>query len=112
MVPLHKPEDMDKIVALSASMAQDGWVGAPLVLWDNNGQLITGAHRLAAARSLEWDDYDIPTIDIRDIFEQEGLDFYAVQDEEEADWNDFITIINVLHRLSPETRDAYGIDLH
>jgi hypothetical protein len=44
-------------------MGKNGWIGAPLVKFDN--QLMTGAHRYAAAVEVG---LDVPVVDLFDVF--------------------------------------------
>lgn len=111
MNPLHEVHDEAHMLALAESMAANGWVGAPLVCWDDN--LLTGTHRYAAAtRVLEWSDRDIPTISIYDVFAAEGLDWDAVVEEECPWWQRMTDLEDALNRLSAEGRATYGIDLN
>ena len=48
--PLHEVRDADKVAALAADMAANGWTGRPVLVVDGEVmQAITGTHRLAAA---------------------------------------------------------------
>jgi len=90
----------------------DGWTGSPLVA--DGEQLITGTHRhYAWTRLLDNDEADIPTVDIRDIFSTEGLDYDALMADEMqySIWDDAIVYV-IDHYLSPTIRNEYGIDIH
>lgn len=105
--PIHEAHDKAKVGELVASMDEHGWQGAPLVAWDE--QLLTGAHRFAAAYRI---DLPIPTVDVRDLFAAEGLDWDAVAEEEDADMGNWDGLCNALNRLSETARAEYGIDLN
>ncbi len=111
-IPYHEPNDADKLARITASMTTDGWTGAPLVAWDD--YLLTGAHRYAAAQLAGIEDRDIPVIDIRELAAEHGHDFDAICVDEDCDGIDAnAALVRVLARvLTPEQRDAYGIDLH
>lgn len=110
MQPYHEPDDQAKVATLAASMERVGWIGAPLVAWGN--AFLTGAHRVAAARSLDWTDAHIPTVAIEDVFAEAGLDFDAVRVEEGCDGVDSALLPYVLAALPASIREAYGIDIH
>lgn len=50
--PLHEVRDTDKVAALAESMATAGWLGRPVLVYDDGNGLhaLTGTHRIAAAR--------------------------------------------------------------
>lgn len=110
MRALHEVEDAAKVETLAEAMVADGWVGAPLVVWDD--ALLTGVHRYAAAMSLDWTDAEVPTIAVEDVFAEAGLDFAAVCAEEMCDDSNSADLVYVLNVLPAAVRDAYGIDLH
>lgn len=111
MRPYHEPEDTAKVAAIAASLARDGWVGAPLVTWGDE-HLLTGAHRYAAARLADWQDTEIPTIDIADVCAEAGLDWDAIVAEELLAGLDDPILGRVLDaRLPAATRERYGIDI-
>jgi len=112
MITLHEITDAAKAQALAEAMARDGWTGSPLVA--DGDQLITGTHRhYAWTRLLDNDEADIPTIDIRDIFAAEGLNYDALMADEMqySIWDDAIVYV-LTHYLSADTCDRYGIDIH
>jgi len=105
MITWHEPENLAKVQALANAMEASGWYGAPLVRWGED-QLLTGAHRYTAAKSIGWPDFEIPTIDIADVFAEDDQDFEALMTEESGD------IVYVIRRyLSAEMSDKYGIDI-
>lgn len=57
------PTDPAKVRALADSIAVNGWTGAPLLVSEPYGQMITGSHRLAALRLLDEEgDLDLDTL--------------------------------------------------
>ena len=111
--PLHEPTDPEKVQSLRASLTAHGWIGAPLVLWsEDTGELITGAHRFAAADSLGWEHADIPIVLLADVFEDAGLDLDTALAEN--DWPalpfEWWRAVAVLNELPVEVRERYGID--
>lgn len=111
METLHEVRDTAKVRDLEARIERDGWQGSPLVV--DGEQLLTGTHRYAACKALGMPDYEIPTIDIRDLFADAGMDFHASWSAAEdiyADWCQ--AMVYVLDQLPPVIRDTYGIDLH
>jgi ParB family chromosome partitioning protein len=65
-----RPVDPDYVALLAASMAERG-LDAPITVsaggGDGNHQLIAGAHRLAAARSLGWDEIEAIVTDADEL---------------------------------------------
>lgn len=103
MNPLHPVQDTAKVAQIAESLEANGWQGAPLVCDGEN--LLTGVHRYAAAQSLDWTSYDIPTIEIAEIFEANGLDWDAMVAEENGETE------YVLMQLPQTVLDQYGIDV-
>ena len=112
MNPLHEVRDLEKLATLTESIEEKGWQGVPLVIWGVYGQLLTGSHRFAAARALEWDYTEIPTIDIEMVFAEAGLDFEAALVEEGNPSFDQWDFARVLDKLPEEIIEKYGIDWH
>ena len=110
MTPLHSVTDRDKVTAIRASLEQNGWVGAPLVI--DGDQLLTGVHRYAAAQSLDWRDAEIPTVELADLFAEAGLDMAACHAEWGYPTSDEPAFVNFVEMLPLAMRVAYGIDLH
>lgn len=115
LVAPHEVRDQAKKLVIAAHIQRHGWQGAPLVL-DGDETLLTGTHRLAAHRLLELPDYQIPTIDIRDIFceadmwtaDDEPMDFdYFCGESYAAD-----DLIYAIAQLPEAIREAYGLDMH
>ncbi len=112
MRTLHEVTDKAKTRRLATAMERDGWQGSPLVA--DGDQLITGVHRYYAwTRLLDRLESEIPIIDIRDVFEADGLDYDALMagELEYGIWDDAIVYV-IDHYLSVETRGQYGIDIH
>ena len=110
LVPYHAVVDPRKVSGLAADMQKRGWQGAPLVRWDN--YLITGVHRHAAAKKLGWEDSDIPTVPIEDVFGEAGLDFVqSHRNHGEPTVDDHGNLVDMLQELPHSLRTKYGIDL-
>lgn len=111
MQTYHEPRDMEKVAELAASMEADGWQGAPLVTIGDD-QLLTGAHRYTAAKSLDWTDAEIPTIDIEELFTEAGLDFAAEWAElMDAGMSIEVATVEVVALLPEAMKAEYGIDI-
>lgn len=112
MIPYHEVHDYKLMKKLMESLEANGWVGAPLVVWEGE-YLITGAHRYAAAMELGWDESDIPTIELADVFAEAGLDFEQLHAEYGYPTIDeHALLVELLNELPEEVREKYGIDLH
>jgi hypothetical protein len=112
MIPYHEVRDYEHMKKLMASMEANGWVGAPLVIWDDE-YLITGSHRYAAAMELGWDESEIPTIELAEVFAEAGLDFEQLHAEYGYPTIDeHGMLVALLNELPEEIREKYGIDLH
>lgn len=112
MVPYHEVRDYDHLKTLMESMEANGWVGAPLVIWDGE-YLITGSHRYAAAMELGWSENEIPTIELADVFAEAGLDFIELHREYgEPTISDHGILVALVNELPKEIRDKYGIDIN
>ena len=110
LIPLHNVRDEQRLASLIESIAANGWSGAPLVKWGDHN-LITGSHRYAACKALEWEDRDIPTIDIEDIYAEAGLDFDTLHaDHDSPTISDWYDLVRLLNELPQAIRDKYGID--
>lgn len=68
--------DQDKVNEIMASLEQNGWQGAPIVVWGDT--LITGNHRYAACQAL---DTEPEIITLEEVFEEDGVDFSATHEE-------------------------------
>lgn len=55
--------DPDRVAAIEASIRQNGWQGAPILVLESMGMLITGSHRLAAIKALASDlNFDLDSL--------------------------------------------------
>lgn len=63
LIEIHPVKDKGKFDSLVANMQDRGWVGRPVLVWDNgNGVFaLTGSHRIAAARRA---DIDVPVVHV------------------------------------------------
>lgn len=104
IAPWNDAHDADKVAALVASMRTDGWTGAPVVV--DTEQAMTGSHRIAAARLAG---IEIPTVDIRALFADAGLDY----DDTVAERGDRYEVIVRMEEFLPgSVIDEYGFDAH
>lgn len=110
MTPLHAVMDPAKVSAIRASLEEDGWVGAPLVV--DGDQLLTGVHRYAAAKSLDWRDAEIPTVELADLFAEAGLNMVTCHAEWGYPTGDEPAFVNFVEMLPLAIREVYGIDIH
>lgn len=108
MIPPHEITDPDKVKTLVANIEANGWQGPPLV---KDGEcLITGTHRYAAAQELGWSDYEIPTVELAQLFEDAGLDMIEVHTEYGCPGIDDPLFDDFLGELPTEILDQYGIE--
>lgn len=61
--------DATRVEEIAESIKKNGWVGAPILVSESLGQLITGSHRLAAIQSVIENDWDFDADDLGDIAE-------------------------------------------
>lgn len=101
-------ESQEHFETIRKSLEENGWQGVPLVKWGDE-YLITGSHRYAAAKSLDWFDYEIPMIDLEEVFAEAELDFYELHEIFGSPTIDEIFGSALLWELPSETRDKYGI---
>jgi glutaredoxin len=81
-----------KVRELANSIRQNGWIGCPILTYDNI--LVTGSHRLEALRLLEEEEFDVQSLgevaeDVTDIID-EALEEYAEENEcdiDEIEWD-------------------------
>lgn len=104
---LHEVQDLQKVEELTESMVENGWQGAPLVVWGDG--LITGVHRYAAAQEAG---IEVPTVNLEDVFGEAGIDFEKAWETEGQPTYGEYGMICLLELLPSEVRDAYGIDVH
>lgn len=105
LTPWNDVDDAEKLTALIASMEVDGWVGAPVVV--DGDQAVTGSHRIIAARQA---DIEVPTVDIRDLFANAGLDYDDVVEEYGGDRYEIV--VRAEQFLPGDVVDQYGLDAH
>jgi hypothetical protein len=111
MYTYHPVDEPEKVEMLAKSMEQDGWVGAPIVKWGEE-YLLTGCHRYNAAKSLGWDDSEIPMIDLEDVFAEDDKDFTEYHEKhDEPTIDETYGLCCLLDELSDEIRQKYGIDI-
>lgn len=74
----------DIVEELRESIINNGWQGPSILIYEDNGCLVTGSHRIEALKSLaeleEYEDFEIPTIDVSEYIHQ----YY----EENGEWAD------------------------
>lgn len=106
--PLNAAHDTTRLDTLTASLAERGWVGPPVVAVGE--QALTGSHRLWAADRLWYEDIEIrvPRVQVADLCELYGVDWYAVRDEN-AD--DIDAAVAVAEMLPAGVRDYLGMDI-
>lgn len=95
--------DEMKVNAIIDDMKNNGWIGAPIVVWDDT--LVTGNHRYAACQEI---DMEPETIELSEVFEEDGLNF----EEEHAIAGYPCSSDNLayfLSALSDEIINKYGI---
>lgn len=103
LTPYHEAYDQDKLQALVADMIANGWVGAPLVKFDD--QLLTGSHRYRAAELAELD--HIPVVDYKDVF--------CVDDADEIVNDCELWVVELTYAAldsDPEIAEELGMDAH
>lgn len=105
LIPYHGAIDLKKLQTLVDSMIASGWVGAPLVKFDDN--LLTGSHRYRAARLSEL--ATIPVVDYKDVFCVDADEI----DEIVAESDDWVVKLSAEALESdPEIAKELGIDAH
>jgi len=113
LYPLHEVVDVPKRDTLAEDMKARGWQGAPLVADSvEHGTLVTGSHRISAARKAGLD--EVPVVEIADVYTEGGADFSAVQDEYgNLDYDDDAPMYSRMleETTPPEMKQKYGIDI-
>lgn len=108
--PLHEVVDRDKFNHLVTDMADNDWVGAPLVVDGENA--FTGAHRIAAAAKL-WNEHgtaiEIPRVEISELCEMYGLDWADMVAEHDGDTYEAAAALR--SELPREVVDYLGFDV-
>lgn len=117
--PYHGIRDAAKLDELVASMAANGWVGAPIVT-DGEYEALTGSHRIVAAERVNdrWEmgeavqHIDVPTIDIREVWTEAGMtesiDEYLTYDY----CDEYAVICQMIREQAPAVAEYYGLDIH
>ena len=93
----------DKVNEIIESIKNNGWQGAPIVVWGD--VLITGNHRYAACVAI---DADPEVITLEEVFEEDGINF----DEAHAEANYPAAgedLSELLNNLSDEIIAKYDI---
>lgn len=54
--------EADRVSELAESIRANGWQGAPILVMESFGMLITGSHRLAALKLLDAECFDIDSL--------------------------------------------------
>lgn len=85
--------DPEKVAAIAASIRENGWTGAPILVAAASGILITGSHRLAALRLIDEED----GLDDLDVAEdvQDLIDAWCEENDASLDDIDFSSLANV-----------------
>ena len=105
----HGIQDHEKLEALIESMERDGWQGVPLVRVGESW-LITGSHRVVAARNAELE--TVPTVEIMDLFAEAGLDFAAIHAEYgEPVYGEWALSDMIARELPDSIKTKYGVDI-
>ena len=100
-----------KVESIGASILESGWVGQPIVIVDG-GWAITGSHRIDALSDIGSQlhhEFDVPTIELSDIFEENGLNLDEIMANEDVAEPWAPGFENVLYSLPSSVMDFYGI---
>lgn len=108
----HEVRDRKKLAQIEAAMREHGWQGAPLVLFDGLGMLVTGSHRMEAATNIGM--HDVPVIELRDILSNCDIDGYdELLVERGCSWTDpesmWLATETICEQLSEEVREYFGL---
>lgn len=104
---LHEVDDESKVAKIAASMAKNGWAGAPVVVF---GEIqVTGVHRAAAAEEAG---IDLETIDFEEVFAEDGADWSEAVERYNEETYVGSGLYEMARLLSAETVTKYGIDIH
>lgn len=104
----HAEPDDEAVSALAADMDERGWVGAPVVVWDDLA--ITGTHRIAAWKSIDAD--RVPCVDVADLLDAHGLvlDRASADEQYGPDYTTVELIAASVANLPDDIIDTYGLD--
>lgn len=98
----HEVRDERKVASIAASLERDGWIGAPVVIYDAGTLVaVTGVHRLEACERAGRRPH---TITLREVFDEAGLDLAEI--EVECDYD----LRAIIDYLPEETAAKYGIE--
>lgn len=98
----HWPDDPDRLAAITQSMTDCGWIGAPVVADGENA--LTGTHRIQAAHDT---DTPLRVVQIADLCTVYGVDWNDIYRAYDYDWERLAE----LDRLLPRDVVAYlGLD--
>lgn len=107
--PIHEVRDEDKLAALTASMQNNGWQGAPIVC--SADRAYSGSHRIRAWQAARDDvGASMPCIDITNLVQACGIDYAELLDAFNGDEEQAIT--RLAYDLPADVTDTYGLDLH
>lgn len=115
----HEVRDYEKLAEIEASMAANGWVGAPIVT-DGEYDALTGSHRIVAAEHVNdrWErgenvkHVEIPMIDIREVWDEAGIESSIDEILTYTYCNEYAEICQTIREQAPAVADKYGLDLH
>jgi ParB-like nuclease domain len=103
--PYHAAFESEKLAQLVESMKANGWVGAPLVYFDD--QLMTGSHRYRAAELAGLE--TIPCVKYSDVFCVDAADV----DNVVRNHDDWVVELTALALGSdPKVAEYLGMDAH
>lgn len=107
--PWHEFQDNTKYRTLVASMQDNGWTGAPIVVIDGERpQAITGSHRIPAA---EFVGIKVPTVDIDDLLRDAGTALAELDEEYGNNEGDhYEAICRLAYHLPDNVIEHYGLD--
>lgn len=113
--PLHEVRDRTKVDALTASLTEHGWQGAPILV--DGDQAITGAHRIAAVvrlRNSEGIQVRIPRVQVRDLCDQHGVSWDDLLAEHGTGQgvDTYEAAVHLADVLPAATVDYLGLDAH
>lgn len=103
--PAHGVMERGKVAALTASMEQHGWQGAPVVV--DGESAVTGSHRLMAANEV-W--IDVPRVQLAEVCDLFGVDWAAHREDCGGDWHEAVVTVDQI--LPREVVDYLGLDMH
>lgn len=106
LTPYNEANRAADLVAITASMAENGWQGLPLVIDDrgleSGGQLLTGSHRHAAASALGT---GVPLVSAEEVAGRFEVSISDYECDGWTDWEQFFAA------LPAGTCEQLGYDL-